>query len=139
MHKRARNRSGLIAGINITPLTDVALNLLLIFMIATPLIIQSGMKVNLPKAVAAEATPPRSITIAVDSTGAAYLEGRSLSPQELGPRLSEILSVAPDSSVIVLGDAAVRYEAVVRVLDIARGAGASKISIGVEKTSDKKR
>jgi biopolymer transport protein ExbD len=128
-----------MAGINITPFTDVVLVLLIIFMIATPVIIQSGMKVNLPRAASVEAQPARSVTIVVDAAGAAYLEGRSVTLQELGARLGEIISASPESSVVVLGDAGVRYESVVRVLDTARGAGATRISIGVEKVPEKKR
>jgi len=125
-----------MAGINITPFTDVVLVLLVIFMIATPLIIQSGMRVNLPATSAAEAQPEKSIVISIDAAGGVYLGKDRVSFNDLRDRLSATLARQPGSPVVVMGDRGLRYDIVVRVLDIARASGARRLSLGVEVRKD---
>jgi biopolymer transport protein TolR len=125
-----------MAGINITPFTDVVLVLLVIFMIATPLIIQSGMRVNLPATATAEAQPEKSIAISIDASGAVYLGKDRVALGELRPRLTALLARQPGSPVVVMGDRGLRYDIVIRVLDIARSAGARRLSLGVEVRKD---
>ena len=125
-----------MAGINITPFTDVVLVLLVIFMIATPLIIQSGMRVNLPATSTAESQPEKSIAISIDASGAVYLGKDRVMLDELRQRLSGMLAKAPGSPVVVMGDRGLRYDIVIRVLDIARSAGARRLSLGVEVRTD---
>ncbi len=136
MRNPRTRHNGLMAGINITPFTDVVLVLLVIFMIATPLIIQSGMRVNLPATSTAEAQPEKSIRITIDSAGAVYLGKDRVMYDELRQRLSRILAQQPGSPVVVMGDRGLRYDLVIRVLDIARAAGARRMSLGVEVRND---
>ncbi|MGA2481478.1 MAG: biopolymer transporter ExbD, partial [Spirochaetia bacterium] len=75
MRSSREKRNGLIAGINITPFTDVVLVLLVIFMIATPLLIRSEIKVNLPQTSSAEAAPQKNLVITIDTVGALYVDG----------------------------------------------------------------
>jgi biopolymer transport protein ExbD len=125
-----------MAGINITPFTDVVLVLLVIFMIATPLIIQSGMRVNLPATSAAEAQPEKSIVITIDAAGAVYLGKDHVMFDELRQRLTDMLARQPGSPVVVMGDRGLRYDIVIRVLDIARASGARRLSLGVDVRKD---
>ncbi len=125
-----------MAGINITPFTDVVLVLLVIFMIATPLIIQSGMRVNLPATSTAEAQPEKSIVITIDSSGALYLGKERVMLDELRQKLTGMLARAPGSPVVVMGDRGIRYDVVIRVLDIAKSSGARRMSLGVEVRRD---
>jgi len=125
-----------MAGINITPFTDVVLVLLVIFMIATPLIIQSGMRVNLPATTTAEAQPEKSIVVSIDSSGALYLGKQKVSLDELREQLTATLARQPGSPVVVMGDRGIRYDLVIRVLDIAKTSGARRMSLGVEVRKD---
>jgi biopolymer transport protein ExbD len=125
-------KNRLIAAINITPFTDVVLVLLIIFMVATPLIVQSGFGVNIPRASRTDRQPPRNIVIAVDAGGTVYLENRQVTQQELAVMLAQALKRSPDATVLVLADKDVRYQAVIQVLDTAKAAGASRLSLGVE-------
>jgi biopolymer transport protein ExbD len=128
-----RRRQGrTISGINITPLTDVALTLLMIFMIATPLIIQSSMKVNLPQAAGSQETAVKPLTVTIDSSGALYFENARITLAALRTKLASMLAAQPASPVIVLGDRDVRYDVVVQVLDTAKAVGAQKLSLGVQ-------
>jgi biopolymer transport protein TolR len=129
---RLRTRAGLIAGINITPLTDVVLVLLVIFMIATPLLIRSEIKVNLPRTAAADAAAQKSIVVTIDAVGNVYVDGGRVALSDLAPTLSATLGRRPNAPVIVMGDREVRYDLVVRVLEIARTSGVNKLSLAVE-------
>jgi len=133
---RSRHSNGLLAGINITPFTDVVLVLLVIFMIATPLIIQSGMKVNLPATSSAESQTEKSIVITIDSAGAVYLGKQRVMIDEIRPRLTRQIASSPNAAVIVMGDRGIRYDTVIRVLDIARSSGARRLALGVEVRKD---
>jgi len=132
MRERNRVRAGLIAGINITPLTDVVLVLLVIFMIATPLLMRSEIKVNLPRTAAADAAAQKNIVVTIDSAGNVYVDGGRVALAQLAPTLSATLGKRPNSPVIIMGDRDVRYDLVVRVLEIARTSGVNKLSLAVE-------
>lgn len=132
MRTRTRARNGLISGINITPFTDVVLVLLVIFMIATPILIRSELKVNLPRTAAADTAVPRNIVITIDSAGTVYLDGARVAVTQLSSALAATLVRRPGSPVIIMGDREVRYDLVVRVLEIARSSGVAKLSLAVE-------
>jgi len=132
MRERNRVRAGLIAGINITPLTDVVLVLLVIFMIATPLLMRSEIKVNLPRTAAADAAAQKNIVVTIDSAGNVYVDGGRVALAQLAPTLSATLGKRPNAPVIIMGDRDVRYDLVVRVLEIARTSGVNKLSLAVE-------
>lgn len=132
MRRQTRSRAGLIAGINITPLTDVVLVLLVIFMIATPLLIRSEIKVNLPRTAAADAAAPKTIVVTIDAAGSVYVDGVRVALAQLAPTLSSTLRKRPNAPVIIMGDRDVRYDLVVRVLEIARTSGVNKLSLAVE-------
>jgi biopolymer transport protein ExbD len=132
VRERRRERAGLIAGINITPLTDVVLVLLVIFMIATPLLIRSELKVNLPRTATAEAAAQKSVVVTIDSAGNVYVDGTAVALERLAPTLSATLEKRPNAPVIIMGDKEVRYDLVVHVLEIARTSGVNKLSLAVE-------
>ena len=132
MRGRKRERAGLIAGINITPFTDVVLVLLVIFMIATPLLMRSEIKVNLPRTATADSAAPKSIVLTVDAAGNVFVDGARVALAQLAPTLTAALRTHPNAPVIIMGDRDVRYDLVVRVLEIARKSGVNKLSLAVE-------
>ena len=118
MNLRSRKQR-LIAEINITPFTDVILVLLIIFMITTPLILQSSLKVNLPQAGSAAAVKEMSpINIIITREGAIYLDGVLVTRKELRERVSVRHRNDPTFGVIVNADRLVRFKDIVDVLDI---------------------
>lgn len=125
-------RAQLMAEINITPFTDVVLVLLVIFMITTPIILQSGIKVNLPKASSAEAESSKNLIITIDPSGGIYIEKRRVQLDDLKEELTAVLSSRPDAAVIIKGDKEVKYDTVIQVLDAAKSCGAKKFALGVE-------
>src|SRR5271169_281597 len=100
-------------------------------MIATPLLIRSEIKVNLPRTAAADAAAQRTIVVTIDAAGSVYVDGSRVAVEQLAPALSATLKKRPNTPVIVEGDKEVRYDLVVQVLDIARSSGVSKLSLAV--------
>jgi biopolymer transport protein ExbD len=129
--KRKTRRPKLMAEINITPFTDVVLVLLIIFMIATPFIYQSSMKVQLPKGSKSEENP-RDIIITINSRGDIYLEDAKLDLSTLKYKLSAMVKGKPDTSVIINGDKEVRYNSVMEVMDILTQSGVKNPGLGIE-------
>jgi biopolymer transport protein ExbD len=132
MRSAHAKRGALISGINITPFTDVVLVLLVIFMIATPLLIRSEIKVNLPQTSSAEVAPQKNLMITIDPAGVLYVDGVRVAIGDLRNTLTATLAKRPGSPVIIMGDRDVRYDLVVRVLEIAKSCGVAKLSLAVQ-------
>jgi len=129
--KRERRSSKLIAEINITPFTDVVLVLLIIFMIATPFIYQSSVKVQLPKASKSEESS-RDIMININAQGEVFLDDTKLDLETLKHKLEARVKNKPDASVIINGDKDVRYDAVIQVMDVLTQSGVKNPGLGIE-------
>jgi biopolymer transport protein TolR len=119
-----------LAEINVTPLVDVMLVLLVIFMVTAP-ILQTGIQVNLPKTREAEAreASPRALIISVDREGQIYLSGpnerQPINVNDLPDILKTRLAGTGDRRVYLRGDGDTPYRVIAYVLERAREAGAS--------------
>ena len=120
-----------MAEINITPFTDVVLVLLIIFMIATPFIYQSSMKVQLPQVSKSEETS-RDIIITINAQGDVFLEDKKLDLESLKYRLTAMVKNKPDTSVIINGDKNVKYDSVMQVMDVLARSGVKNPGLGIE-------
>ena len=129
--KRERRSSKLMAEINITPFTDVVLVLLIIFMIATPFIYQSSMKVALPKATKSAETS-RDVIIIINAEGEVFLNDARIELDALKDKLKTMVQNNPDLSVIINGDKNVRYDAVIQVMDVLTQSGVKNPGLGIE-------
>ena len=120
--------------INITPLVDVVLVLLIIFMVITPLL-QMGYDVKVPPKTPQDvsATPPTDlIIVSLTPANKIYLNKEELNSQTLALRLTEILKNRSNKTIFFSGDDAAAYGEVVRVMDICRNAGAKNMGIVLE-------
>jgi biopolymer transport protein ExbD len=129
---RGRARSPIISDINITPLTDIFLVLLIIFMVTSAAMVESGAKVSLPE-VDATSSQPREITIAVTPSNEIYVNGNLTSYEELEGVLRGFLGARPDIPVVLEGDREILFGEAVKVLSIAQKAGATQIAIAAER------
>jgi biopolymer transport protein ExbD len=120
-----------MAEINITPFTDVVLVLLIIFMIATPFIYQSSMKVALPKATKSAETS-RDVIIIINAEGEVFLNDVRIELDALKDKLKTMVQNNPDLSVIINGDKNVRYDAVIQVMDVLTQSGVKNPGLGIE-------
>ena len=125
------DNEGIVAEINITPLTDIFLVLLIIFMITSSAMIESGGKVNLPKAVATR-SESRGTTVTLTPKHEIFVNQKKVSEESLEKTLQEALSASPDKTVILRGDKDVLLGDTVKVMSIIKRAGASEIAIAAE-------
>jgi biopolymer transport protein ExbD len=127
------NETGSIfAAINITPLTDIFLVLLIIFMVATAVTIESAAHVELPKLQAPTMNqPPKGITVTYTATHQIYLNSKLVAEGDLGPALKDALAHQADKVVVFDGDPRVILGDMVRILDVAKGAGAASVALAV--------
>jgi len=122
-----------IADINVTPMVDLYLVLLLIFIIMTTAGIQ-GVKVNLPKGSSSPSMGgPKVQAITVNNEGAVFLNTLPITLPELEQKLGEAKSANPDTPVIVRGDSAVQYQGVMDVLDVIGRVGMEKVGLATQK------
>ncbi len=123
--------SGIVSEINITPLTDIFLVLLIIFMITSSAMIESGGKVNLPKAVATQ-SESRGTTVTLTPKREIFVNQKRVSEDNLEATLKDALNGSADKTVILRGDRDVLLGETVKVMSIIKRAGASDIAIAAE-------
>jgi biopolymer transport protein ExbD len=131
MNRRPRKQR-LVAEINITPFTDVILVLLVIFMITTPLIFQSSIRVRLPQAQSGEPVESGRQTqayISITNEGLLYLDDKLVNRQELRERVARIHENNPGLGVILRSDKFVQFKNVVAVLDVLSELGIKNLNI----------
>ncbi len=121
-----------MSDINVTPLVDVMLVLVVIFIITAPLL-ASSIRLDLPKTDAAQpGDPPKFVTVAVDKEGQAFFDDRPVSQAELGAALQEAARANPDTEVQLRADQGVPYGRVVEVMGEAQKAGLNRIGFVAE-------
>jgi biopolymer transport protein ExbD len=129
----AERNTEVMSTINTTPLVDVMLVLLIIFLITIP-VINKTVKVNLPKAVNIPTqTKPENITIAIDKEGVAYWNDKRLGSRE--DLLSQVKAAAvrkPQPEIHIRGDKETRYEAIGRVMYMIQRGGVQKVGFLTE-------
>ena len=125
------DNSEILAEINITPLTDIFLVLLIIFMITSSAMIESGGRVNLPKAVATR-SESRGTTVTLTPKHEIFVNQKKVSEDGLEKTLQEALNGSADKTVILRGDRDVLLGDTVKVMSIIKRAGATEIAIAAE-------
>lgn len=128
MHKSSVGDDGMMAEINITPLVDVMLVLLVIFIITAPLIVPQSIKVTLPSTeTLAQQGNANNALLQVSADGQISLEGQTMTLTQLGMALRE-RSTQPNFQLQVLADEKVAYGVMAKVMAVAQNNGANKLS-----------
>jgi biopolymer transport protein TolR len=121
-----------MSDINVTPLVDVMLVLVVIFIITAPLL-ASSIRLDLPKAEGTQSGDvPRFVTVVVDAKGGLFLNDKPVSQQELGDQLAVAGKANPDTEIQLRADQSVPYGKVVEVMGLAHKAGLQRIGFVAE-------
>ena len=128
-HDEDEDDAAPMSDINVTPMVDVMLVLLIIFMVAAPLM-TSGVPVQLPKTAAAKvAQSQKPLEVSIDKDGNPFIAKDPFTAETLMPRLREIKAENPDQVVLVRGDRDVPYGKIMEVMGLVGQAGFSKVSL----------
>ncbi len=140
--RRSRRRGGRsaswrpMAEINVTPMVDVMLVLLVIFMITAPLL-TAGIPVNLPQTKAdALSEPTEPLVVTVNGEGKIYLQETEVPLESLVARLQAITANKPDTKIYVRGDKAINYGRVMEVMGLVKSAGFAQVALIVEQPAE---
>jgi biopolymer transport protein TolR len=127
-------RGAVRSEINVTPLVDVCLVLLIIFMVVTPLI-QAGVKVDLPKTAKSRPMPGQEeqLTVTIQEDGSVWVSGRQTAEGDLPGLLATLHQAQPDRPVIVRGDRRLQYERISEVLAALSDVGFTRIGLVTER------
>jgi len=128
---------GTMSQINVTPLVDVMLVLLVIFMVTAPMM-QQGVQVNLPKAeTKALPTPQESVVVSIERTGKIFINSNEIPAESLRSKLSEIFVSREKKEVFLKADKDVPYGEVVRTMAEIKGAGIERLGMVTEPSQRK--
>ena len=118
--------------INMTPMVDIMLVLLIIFIITVP-VMKHAVNIDLPRATnEPELIKPANVVLSVNAEGAYFLDGTQIKDEELAPRLKSAATQNPQPDLHIRGDKAVRYERVAQAMAAAQQAGLRKIGFITE-------
>lgn len=131
MSKRRRPVQNYETAINITSLVDVTMLLLLIFMLVAP-VLNQGIELELPEATTAAAEPEQGLKIALGPDGEILLDGRPVLPRALDQELRDRAERDASLPVLIEGDHRLEYGSVLDVLDRARLAGLTRVSLATQ-------
>ena len=130
---KADSSDDVMAEINVVPLVDVILVVLIIFMVTAPMIMKPSINVNLPKAASGEATTPSKLNITISSDGKLNLDGKMVEDSEVQSAAVAEVKKNPEIQAIISADKDVPHGRVVSVLDVVKGAGVKKFAISIDK------
>jgi len=121
-----------LSEINVTPLVDVMLVLLIVFMVAAPLL-SVGVPVDLPKTAAAQLSDRvEPLVVSVDADGGIFLQETAVTLETLAPRLQAVTANKPDTIIYVRGDKGIPYGQVMTVMGAIAAAGFQRVSLVAE-------
>jgi biopolymer transport protein TolR len=133
MAGQADNEDEAITGINVTPLVDITLVLLIIFMVTATYIVKETIEVELPRAAHGGETLQKTFALMITRDGKAFLNGVPVEDGTLVAEVQKARSAGEDVQAIVAADKNATHGSVTHLLDLLKGAGVTKFAIQIEK------
>jgi biopolymer transport protein ExbD len=121
----------LITGINVTPLVDVVLVLLVIMMVTASYVVSRSIPVELPRGATAESVPT-TLSVSIAQDGALFVDGAATDRQALRLRIRQAFAGDPETRAVIAADGRARHAQVVQVIDLLRQEHVTKFAINVE-------
>ena len=128
----AGDSSSLMSSINVTPFVDVALVLLVIFMVTAPIIAKDILKLTLPKTETSDGKSVTQLGVAVNMQGQILLNGILVSDEAFRDQVKQVVKNSPDAQAIISADVATQYGNVVHVIDLLKSNGLNKFAVQIE-------
>ncbi|MEI8346071.1 MAG: biopolymer transporter ExbD [Pseudomonadota bacterium] len=131
--KDDHSREDVVCEINMTPLIDIMMVLLIIFMMTSSITLESGLDIDLPKTTSQ--TNPKegtAVLISLDRSGAISVQGKKIEFAQLAQAIKEALTESKSEVVVFEGDQESNLGMAIKIMDIAKGAGAAKFAIATE-------
>ena len=125
-------RRAIVSGINVTPLVDVCLVLLIILMVSSTYIVAQSLKIQLPKSHATDGTADKPATVTLLKSGGLRWNDHDSNEEEVARELKKAADADPETNLVVSADKEVQHGRVVHLLDIAKLAGITKFAINVQ-------
>ncbi|HLT29653.1 MAG TPA: biopolymer transporter ExbD [Myxococcaceae bacterium] len=135
MAGQVQNDDEEITGINVTPMVDVVLVLLIIFMVTANFITRETVEVDLPKAAHGGETVQGLINVVLDKEGQLYFDGAAVDEEALVRRVREALESDPDTRAIISADQSIDYGRVMHLIDVVKGEGIAKFALNIQKAA----
>jgi len=132
MAAHAQSNDEGIHGINVTPLVDIMLVLLIIFMVASSYIVNPAIEVDLPKAAAAGETLDTTLSLVLRKDGTLFLNGKEATEAQVGERCREVVLVDGKAQAIIAADRGATHGQVVRLIDLVKLNGVTRFAISTE-------
>jgi biopolymer transport protein ExbD len=124
-----------ISDINVVPLVDIILVVLIIFMVTAPMIMKPSINVNLPKTASGENTTPTQLSITMASDGRVMLNGQAANDDAISAKAKEEFAKNPEIQAIISADKDVPHGRVMTIIDIVKLAGVKKFAFSIDKKS----
>lgn len=121
----------IIAGINITPLVDIILVVLIIFMVTTSYIVKAQINIDLPKAASGQSEVQETIALQIKADGTFYMNAKKTTLKEIGQWAREAKKRNPEIRAIIAADKKVPYESVVDLIDAIKTNGIEKFALNI--------
>ena len=122
-----------ITQINVVPLVDIMLVLLIIFMLTASFIATPSVPVQLPKSFTSDPSLPRSVSVVMDAKGQVFFQGKKIVQEDLAGQLRASAATNPELRVVLSADKSLTHGRVMEVLDLIRQGGVTLVAFGVDK------
>lgn len=131
--KSGQNDDVAISDINVVPLVDIVLVVLIIFMVTAPMIMKPSIAVNLPKAASGDPSTPSTLSISLSTDGKVLLNGKPADLEQVKSQATAEVGKNTEIQAIIAADREVPHGRVVEMIDIIKQAGVKKFAISIEK------
>ena len=132
MAKYLQEDEGPIAEMNVVPLVDIVLVVLIIFMVSAPIIMKPAMPIELPKGKSGETIRDKNLAILISAEGSVYVDGQLISDEALQDLVKVKLAQNPDLMVLISADRTSQHGVVVKIMDAIKSLGVKKFGISVD-------
>lgn len=122
-----------ITGINVTPLVDIVLVLLIIFMVTANFIVRETKEVDLPKAAKSGETVQGIVNVVLDKEGKLFFDGAEVTEDELKARIIEAVKKEKEPRAIITADQSLSYGKVMKLIDLVQVQGIAKFALNIQK------